>query len=148
MTIDGRLKKLSEKPRLQLPAKPCRNCRKLSKPLRNGLCHTCHEYYRRNGKDRPDLVDDSHVITASIKKFILAKRNDGLSYRAIASLIGLKPGSVYNIIRKSAECHKAEHAKDESGWKGDYAHNKEEKKTDGSERTEHTDPTPDQQQTP
>lgn len=34
------------------PPKPCRNCGRLSKPLRRGLCKACAEYQRRRGGPR------------------------------------------------------------------------------------------------
>jgi 5-methylcytosine-specific restriction endonuclease McrA len=53
MKVDGRLERLKSMPRAApMPAKPCSVCGVLSKPLRKGKCHSCHEFYRRNGVDK------------------------------------------------------------------------------------------------
>lgn len=54
MELDGRLdifKAMDRSVQIK-PPQPCIICRKLSKPLRKGRCHSCNEYYRRNNKDR------------------------------------------------------------------------------------------------
>lgn len=53
MTVDGRLHAFVEHKNPVLPPQPCRNCGKLAKPLRRGLCGACNEYQRRNGSPRP-----------------------------------------------------------------------------------------------
>jgi len=54
MELDGRLDnlKLLDRASQIKPPMPCIICRKLSKPLRKGRCHSCNEYYRRHGEDR------------------------------------------------------------------------------------------------
>lgn len=37
--------------------KSCLNCGRPSKPLRRGRCHSCNEYLRRNGVERPYSED-------------------------------------------------------------------------------------------
>lgn len=41
-------------------AKECINCGRVTKPLRRGHCHTCNEYLRRHGVDRP-YTDDGRT---------------------------------------------------------------------------------------
>lgn len=41
------------RPPQRQPAKPCRNCTKLAKPTWYGRCHTCNQYFRRTGTERP-----------------------------------------------------------------------------------------------
>lgn len=58
MTVDGRLEAFINAPdRSPRPPKPCTNCGRPSKPLRKGRCHTCNEYLRRNGVERPYIHD-------------------------------------------------------------------------------------------
>lgn len=54
MELDGRLdilKSMDHSFQIK-PPQPCIICRKLSKPLRKGRCHSCNEYYRRHNKDK------------------------------------------------------------------------------------------------
>ena len=60
MEIDGRLdrfKATSASLRGPQPRKRCSNCERLSKPLRRGRCHACNEYLRRQGSERPYVID-------------------------------------------------------------------------------------------
>lgn len=41
----------------RLPPKPCVNCHRPSKPLRNGRCHTCDRYHTKTGMERPYTSD-------------------------------------------------------------------------------------------
>lgn len=52
MLIDGRMDAIHRIDRKR-PAKPCLNCQRLSKPLRKGRCHACHEYLSQRGVERP-----------------------------------------------------------------------------------------------
>lgn len=59
MRGDGRLEKLAAlgaAPKKQHAPKNCANCRRPSKPLRNGRCHACDEYLRRRGIERPPVL--------------------------------------------------------------------------------------------
>ena len=56
MALDGRLQCFTESalaPRAVLPPSPCIICGKPYKPLRKGRCHSCNEYMRRHGCDKP-----------------------------------------------------------------------------------------------
>jgi hypothetical protein len=55
MIIDGRMKVIHTKDKK--PPKTCINCGELKKPMRHGRCHTCNEYLRRHGIERPYKVD-------------------------------------------------------------------------------------------
>lgn len=60
MKIDGRLSAFmahSASLRGVQPPKQCINCRRPQKPLRNGRCHSCNEYLRRRGRERPYIHD-------------------------------------------------------------------------------------------
>lgn len=57
MIVDGRLEALRTRPRQPRPPKPCVNCRRLHKPLRNFRCHACDVYWRRYGIERPYRED-------------------------------------------------------------------------------------------
>jgi len=60
MKLDGRLEKFvstSTSKRGPQPPKPCVNCGKETNRLWHGHCHTCNEYQRRNGIERPYRVD-------------------------------------------------------------------------------------------
>lgn len=56
MTIDGRLERLAKGPRFTGHKGPdrCIVCGADKHPLRKGRCHTCNEYWRRNGRERHD----------------------------------------------------------------------------------------------
>jgi len=61
MELDGRLsflKNMDHSHQVK-PKQPCIICRKLSKPLRKGRCHSCNEYYRRNHKERSEILNES-----------------------------------------------------------------------------------------
>ena len=56
MELDGTLDNLLKQPKRPLvPAQPCIICYKYYKPLRNGRCHACCEYFRRNGIERSEM---------------------------------------------------------------------------------------------
>jgi hypothetical protein len=57
MYLDGRVNKLRAMDRsYQIkPPSPCMVCKKLTKPLRKGRCHSCNELFRRTGKDRNEI---------------------------------------------------------------------------------------------
>lgn len=67
MKLDGRLETLrllnkrprgpNKNPRPTKPPQPCIICTVLSKPLRKGKCHACNEYYRRNGRERSEILN-------------------------------------------------------------------------------------------
>lgn len=60
MEIDGRLSNFrshSASLRGPQPPKICTNCGRLAKPLRKGRCHSCNEYLRRYGIERPYIED-------------------------------------------------------------------------------------------
>lgn len=61
MYQDGSINKLIEAARNNAikkfaPPKPCANCEKPYKPLRNGRCHSCDIYYRNNNIERPSYL--------------------------------------------------------------------------------------------
>lgn len=108
MDIDGRLKNLPARyaRTVKLP-QPCVNCKQLSKPLRKGLCHTCNEYFRRNGHHRPELVQGSRVVTVDMGNAILRLKAMGISIRTTALTVGVSPMAVTNFLKK--ECHTKHH---------------------------------------
>lgn len=63
MVLDGRMDNLHSEEnnaKKRKPPAPCCNCLRLSKPLRRGRCHTCNEYLRRRGVERP-YVNDGRI---------------------------------------------------------------------------------------
>jgi hypothetical protein len=65
MEVDGRLsrfKELPKKPRLETP-RECKVCRKKVYPIRKGRCHSCNEYYRRNGIDKVQELIENRIIS-------------------------------------------------------------------------------------
>lgn len=111
MKIDNRLANL-RRPQSTKPPQKCDNCGNLSKPLRKGLCHTCNEYYRRNGKHRPNLIPGSNIITDGEYKLILALREQGLSYRAIAKVLPISACAIRKACLRSINngCHEKQHS--------------------------------------
>jgi hypothetical protein len=55
MIEDGRMVRIHTKKKQ--PPKQCKICKLLKKPLRHGRCHSCNEYLRRHGVERPYIVD-------------------------------------------------------------------------------------------
>ena len=55
MKVDGRLLSLHinkpNQPGKSFPSSPCKVCRRLSKPLRRGMCYSCYERHRVNGRN-------------------------------------------------------------------------------------------------
>jgi hypothetical protein len=65
MEVDGRLNKLKalpKKPRLETP-RECKVCRKKVYPIRKGRCHSCNEYYRRNGIDKAQILIENSIVS-------------------------------------------------------------------------------------
>lgn len=60
MKLDGRLEKFREQAlkagdRLRKPPIKCKICGELKKHQSHGRCHTCSEYFRRKGIERPTI---------------------------------------------------------------------------------------------
>lgn len=110
MTIDERLNNIRVKRELKPPVE-CNNCGKLSKPLRKGLCHSCNEYFRRNGRHRPNFVEGSSVVTCGQLKLILELRKQGFSYRSIANVLNVGATAIRRlcILYDGKGCHRKEH---------------------------------------
>ena len=116
MEIDNRLAKLHQnrqnrQNRQTKPPVNCHNCGKPSKPLRKGLCHSCNEYYRRNGKNRPNFIQGSRLVTEGELKLIFALREQGFSNRSIAKVLPISATAIRNVCLLSIyeSCHEKEH---------------------------------------
>src|SRR6185369_4987758 len=59
MKLDGRMDSFLSIDRSseRVPAKQCIVCKELRKNLRKGRCHSCNEYYRRNGRERSEILN-------------------------------------------------------------------------------------------
>jgi hypothetical protein len=110
MTIDQRLEKFISFPKKKKAPIPCDNCKEPHTGLRKGLCHRCNEYYRRNGKQRPNFAKESRIITNVMSDTIKMMRDKGLSFRKIASIMGISATTVRMFITKTSQsCHKTCH---------------------------------------
>ncbi len=61
------------------PPKPCVNCNRPSKPLRHGRCHSCNEYVRRHGIERPYRDDGRREMPSNTRDRLNAAKSGPLS---------------------------------------------------------------------
>ena len=94
MLIDGRMEKLTSLERPRHSPKKCKICGELAKPLRKGLCSKCNEYFRRNGRHRPKLIQGSFKLTEKMLNLIIKLRNQKLSYEKIQNITGISAATV------------------------------------------------------
>lgn len=120
MLADGRLAKFyahSLSLRGPQPSKPCSNCTRPSKPLRGGRCHSCNEYLRRNGTERP-YVDDGRkegarkgagCASAKLTEdqvFLIRRRyEEGASQTQLAADLGVTNKCIWAIVHRKVWTH-------------------------------------------
>ena len=116
MKVDGRLNKLIERnrqiPKLQLK-KICMNCGALAFPLRKGLCHSCNEYNRRNGTNRPirEALDGSiqQICQECQQWFVRMSHHAKYCSNCKRTVYLRKHASYERQGRLSSRCHSGDH---------------------------------------
>lgn len=99
MVIDGRIEKLkNKKPRI-LPAKKCKICLELSKPLRRGRCHRCNEYFRRHQSEWSAVN-----VAAKLKNGVCP-----CCSRLNGKTINTTCHTCREYARRNGACHRARH---------------------------------------
>lgn len=104
MLEDGRLARLAALPR---PTKPPRSCRICGEQPRRqsfwfGRCHRCHEYFRRNGIDRPAVSDvraDRARAMREASCLNCGRRCGDLKGAPVRGLCA----SCYNVLRRTGQ---------------------------------------------